>query len=95
MPNRKHMLGPRPAPWFQGDGCTFSPDGLYGYDWREACRWHDWAYRSDVTIARWRADVYFYCNLVDCGCPRRWALWYFLAVRLCGWRHFRKKGSMA
>lgn len=89
----RKMIGPKPPSDWEGDGCTFSPDGAYGLDWSDACRWHDWAYRKDVAIARWRADVYFYCNLVECGCRRRWAFWYFLAVRVCGWRHWNRKAT--
>lgn len=89
----RKMFGPRPEKWFVGDGCTFSPDGFYGLDWSEACRWHDWCYRQDVQITRVWADLYFMCNLVVCGCPLRWAFWYFLAVRVCGWRHWNRKAT--
>jgi hypothetical protein len=31
-------------PGFSDDGCTVSPDGLFGYDFSWACRIHDWRY---------------------------------------------------
>lgn len=79
------LLGPRPPDNFIGDGCTSSPDGW----WREACRYHDWAYREDVPVSRLAADWYLFCNLRTLGCPTRWAVWYFVAVRCFGrwcWR---------
>lgn len=88
------MRGPQPAPWFIGDGCTFSPDGLHGVNWVLACRFHDWAYRCDTPISRWQADCNFFHNLRECGCPLRWAVIYFLAVRLCGWRYFNRKWTL-
>lgn len=93
-PQPPTFYGPRPAVWFVGDGCTCSPDGLFGLDWSEACRWHDWAYRYDTDVSRLAADWYFLRNLRVCGCPRRWAVWYFIAVRVCGWRHFNKKHTV-
>jgi hypothetical protein len=84
------MYGPRPPDWFTGDGCSFSPDGFWGRNWREACRYHDWAYRQPIPITRWIADVYFYHNLRLRGCPRRWAVWYFLVVRMMGWSCWQK-----
>lgn len=87
------MHGQRPPAWFIGDGCSFSPDGLFGHDWREACRWHDWAYRCDVDVSRWYADWCFARNLIERGCCLRWAIWYWLAVRLFGWKYWNRKRS--
>jgi len=89
------MNGPQPPDWFRGDGCTFSPDGLHGINWSEACRWHDWAYRCNVPIGRFVADWNFYRNLRACGCPWRLAVMYYVAVALCGWRHFNRKRTTA
>lgn len=85
------MRGIKPPPEWDGDGCTFSPDGFLHHDWQEACRWHDWSYRSDVDTSRWRVDLDFAFNLRECGCHRRWVLWYWIAVRLIGWRFWNKK----
>jgi hypothetical protein len=86
------LHGPKPPQAFTCDGCTFSPDGMFGIDWREACRWHDWAYRSNARLSRFRADWYLFRNMRTLGCPLFTAGIYFLAVRLLGWR-FWKKGT--
>ena len=79
------LLGPKPPDWFVGDGCTMSPDGW----WREACRWHDWCYATEM-VSRWTADWYFYRNLLRLHVPPKQCLVYWLAVRTCGWRAWRK-----
>jgi hypothetical protein len=82
------LHGPEPPAWFVGDGCTMSPDGW----WREACRYHDWAYWSTKHGAtRWEADWWFLKNLLILRVPLQWALWYWLGVRVFGRKHYRKK----
>lgn len=48
------MVGPVPPEYFEGDGCSFSPDLWF----REACRIHDWEYKQlrhlDPTSNEWR-----------------------------------------
>jgi len=84
------MRGQRPPGDFLGNGCSFSPDGI----WAEACRWHDWAYSIEsAPVTRWRADVDFLFNLMECGCPPRIAVVYFVFVRAFGWSRFRKPGE--
>lgn len=87
------LCGPVPPIWFSCDGCTFSPDGLplHGINWKEACRWHDWAYTIGVPISRQEADRNFFNNLKKLGCPTRLAWAYWLAVRVFGWRHFHRQ----
>lgn len=80
------LLGPKPPDDFKGDGCTSCPDGW----WREACRYHDWAYRSDVPVSRFMADCYLLCNLWRLGCPFGTVMWS--AVRIFGGRCWRTGG---
>jgi hypothetical protein len=87
------MTGPKPPVWFVGDGCTFAPDRLFGHELTEACRYHDWAYRCDVPLSRWKADWYLFKNLRECGCHRRWAWYYWGAVRIFGRRFWNRKRS--
>ena len=87
------MRGPKPPAWFEGDGCSCAPDRIFDHEFSEACRWHDYCYRYDVSISRWKADWYLYCNLVELGCHRRWAIWYWFAVRVFGWKFWNKKSK--
>ena len=90
---QRPLLGPVPPKWFAGecDGCTFSPDGITGIaNWHDACVLHDWHYSENCTVGRWMADWYFNANLRICKCPRRWAWYYWIVVRLIGWRHYEK-----
>lgn len=89
-PMRGVLHGPEPPDWFDGDGCTLVPDGW----WREACRWHDWAYRSDVEITRWTADWNFLRNLLILRCPTRLCLWYWIGVRVFGRRFFHTSRTL-
>ena len=86
------MIGERPPEWFTGDGCTCSPDYIFGQDLTEACRYHDWQYH--IGSDRKSADLNFYHNLVT-AMEHRWfsvpiATIYYIAVRMTG-GYFAKK----
>lgn len=76
------LVGPIPPPEFVSNGCTCSPDKIFGTDVTEACRYHDYAYR--IGTPRWLADYCFYGNLRILGCPRHIAFLYWASVRVFG-----------
>jgi len=82
------FAGDPPPQRFAGDGCTCAPDFAFnGADLRQACRWHDWAYKCGGSEAeRLAADRAFLGNLKLCGCPWWQARFYFHAVRWWGVR---------
>ena len=49
---------------------------------------HDWHYQ-EADIPREQADAEYYLDLVRDGMLRTFAWLEWLAVRLCGWRHYR------
>ena len=77
------LLGPIPPDTFKGDGCTWAPDSWGAVYFGEACRCHDFHYRTRC-ISRWKADWRFWSNLIRLGCPRRLAFVYWLGVRFGG-----------
>jgi hypothetical protein len=96
------LLGFPPPVEYRGDGCTGSPDSLFGITIREACRWHDWAYflrREHGISSRFMADFWFHrnvfrlCREQGAGVIVAWfvAVPYLLGVRLGYWiyRPFR------
>lgn len=50
------LVGEKPPDDFEGDGCTCAPDLWF----REACRYHDWAYaklrKMDPNSQEWRSE---------------------------------------
>lgn len=83
------MLGPTPPELFEGDGCTWAPDGWGGIYFGEACRYHDWLHYTHAT-SRWTCDWLFWKNLRRLGCPRRLAFIYWLGVRVGGGFYWRQ-----
>ena len=51
---------------------------------------HDWHYQNG-DVSRRDADRNYYNDLVADGMPRVFAWLEWLAVRLCGWRHYNNK----
>lgn len=86
-----NLLGPVPPNDFYGDGCTWAPDSWGGAYFFEACRRHDWWYRTRC-LSRWQADWRFLRNLRKLQCPTLLALAYWLAVRAIG-RYCYGRGS--
>lgn len=88
-PSVTDMRGPKPPDWFVSNGCTCSPDSLFGVDISLACHYHDWHYRhrwpgGNNEKARYIADRYFLFNLKECGLPAPIAFFYYGRVRLWG-----------
>ncbi len=38
------------------DGCSSAPDKFFGVNLAECCAEHDFYYRNDVGVSRWKAD---------------------------------------
>lgn len=80
--NRESFAENYPVPEdFQSDGCTCAPDGLFGHDYRPACRVHDFL-RAYAVVSVRDADRYFHRALLDCGAPRWVARLYWFWVKL-------------
>jgi len=65
--------------------CTFSPDGLFGYNWGECCKQHDTEYRKKVkTKTRKETDLLLF-NCMKSKLPN-WLIFlpyiYYYMVRL-------------
>lgn len=58
-----HLVGPEPPEEFEGDGCSASPDILWGVPLHIACRLHDWHYDPESGVSRFMADFFFQRNL--------------------------------
>lgn len=63
---------------FRDDGCSRSPDSLFGFDFRWACRLHDWSYCTrahppgSLTYARKVAADYTLREHLKAALPLRW-----------------------
>lgn len=88
---KARMAGPVPPPNFECDGATGAFDIVLAFDARPAAAWHDFYYRivGGNIESRKEADRLLFRNLLACHVWRCRALWWYVAVRLCGWKHFR------
>ncbi len=96
LPAFAKMVGPKPPDWFESNGCSRSPDVLFGVDLRPAAHWHDWGYSLasvDVTDprprteqTRYERDQEFLANIKTCGLRRPFRAAYYYRLRL--WGHF-------
>ena len=67
---------------FPSDGCTLAPDRLFGYDFTDACRLHDYMRRSGLYSVK-DADRLFHRYLKEVvGAPRWLARLYWFAVKI-------------
>lgn len=60
------MLGPRPPHGFECDGCSYSPDYLFGVPLWIACVWHDVPYPNFfryLGVTRSQVDFWLYRNM--------------------------------
>ena len=85
------MLGPRPHPDFESNGCTLAPD-VCPYTnalIAAACHWHDFAYSLPGTEEdRLNADTDLYWNIITLGGHYTTAAHFFRAVRWGGVRPY-------
>ena len=89
------LEGELPPEDFVSNGCSCSPDILFGIDIRPACHVHDFHYSWQMNWplgrnekARYMADHWLLNNLVHCGLPKWIARIYWYRVRLFGHRSF-------
>lgn len=97
------LHGPKPfyTERFVCNGCTLSPDNLFGKDTWPACVVHDYQYSRHSTIDRAEADATFRRNMEWClwaqGVlrPIAWvvAVFYWRAVRRGGGPHYQGLGD--
>ena len=78
IPEAAQAILARIPPHFHDDGCTRSPDSIFGFDFRWACRIHDWRYCSRAHVAgrmtygyKVAADYELREN-IESGPPWRW-----------------------
>lgn len=87
------MVGPRPPENFRCNGCTMSPDKVFGVDLSPACYWHDYAYMlGGGENMRLLSDRLFFHNLRSCGAGYFVSMAYYLAVRVVGHWFFNYRG---
>lgn len=90
---------------FTDDGCSNSPDSLWGFSFRDACRIHDWRYctrchlpGSMTQSARHKADRELAQN-IRARLPKRWRwvryLYYFMVWKEGGTSAFDSCGPDA
>jgi hypothetical protein len=83
------MVGLLPPADFESDGATGALDELLAIDSRPAALLHDWHYELGITPAqRKKADRLLYRNLRSLDVGKIRAMWWYVAVRIFGWRHF-------
>lgn len=96
----RSLLGPKPPEGYRCDGCSSSPDRLFGVDIWPACVIHDYHYREGVIGGTWHArraaDRILRANIRDqfnrAGKPRRGRLvarLYYGRVRIWGAKAFK------
>jgi len=90
LPYFKLMAGDKPPDDFLSNGCSYSPDVVFGNDLRPAAHFHDYHYSQEHREqhhhderARYQADQLFRLNLRSCGL-RLLAVVYYCRVRLWG-----------
>ena len=85
----------------KSDGCTCSPDGLFGVNWRPCCENHDYAYRiPELPRTRREADrdlrTCMQASAKGRGAARVALVWsvswiYWAAVRATGWYFWKPR----
>ena len=87
------LIGPKPPETFATDGCSISPDAVYGRPVWPACIIHDWHYSGQVS--RWKADWIFQRNVYRLLRMGGLFFAYSFAVSLMYWWAVRSRGGSA
>ena len=102
IPDTARELLRRIPSHFVDDGCTSSPDGWFGFDFRWACRIHDWLYCTRAHPAgtmtyEWKVKAdHALSEFIRASLPLRWrwVRWVYEGMVLFagGWGSFDSCG---